>query len=165
MPNPRLEFAVALIFTGLILIGLVLTRRIDLAFSSDLETFSGPRAYPGLILSVLLLFNLITVVSQGRSVLRDPDLHSGQWWSVPKSTVHAAGLLVALIVFVLVFEPVGYILAMVPLLTIAALLCGAKSLVKAFLVSVSLAAICLIVFRYGLATVLPEGIFGIDMLL
>jgi hypothetical protein len=160
-----MDLAVALIFTVLILVGLYLTSRIDLAFSSDLETFSGPRAYPGTILSILLLFNLMIVVSQVRSVVRNTDLRPDRQRSLPTSFVQAAGLFVALVAFVLAFEPVGYILTMVPLLTISARLCGARSTINAFVVSMGLAAICLIVFRYGLATVLPEGVFGIDMLL
>ena len=61
MANPRVELAVTLVFVGLVILGLYLTSQIDLAFSSDLETFSGPRAYPGLILSIMLLLFVGTV--------------------------------------------------------------------------------------------------------
>lgn len=163
MRNPWTELAAALVLAAFILTGFYLTGRIDLAFSSDLETISGPRAYPNLILSVLLLCNLAIVAGLVRRLLRDPGPPPDLSQVLPDNAVRPAGLLVALIGFVLAFEQVGYILTMVPLLTVTALLCGAKGRIRAFLVSLGLAAVCLIVFRYGLATVLPEGLFGIDM--
>ncbi len=165
MRYPRMELAVTLAFTVLILVGLYLTSRIDLAFSSDLETFSGPRAYPGLILSVLLVLNLFTVAGLARRFFRQTASSPDQTPTPSGNIGQSAGLFAALVIFVLTFEQVGYILTMVPLLTIAALLCGAKSPIKAFLVSFILATICLVIFRYGLATVLPDGFFGIDMFL
>ena len=66
MLNPRIELAVTLAFVFAILFGLYQTSQIDLAFSSDLETFSGPRAYPGLILSALLVLSLSIAAIQCR---------------------------------------------------------------------------------------------------
>ncbi|MEQ9639715.1 MAG: tripartite tricarboxylate transporter TctB family protein [Alphaproteobacteria bacterium] len=165
MQNPRTELAFALFFTVLILIGIFFTYRIDLAFSSDLEVISGPRAYPGMILSVLLLLNLIAVATYVSRILRDADTAASWSLPIPGNFMRSVGLLVALTMFVLVFEPVGYILTVVPLMTLSALLFGERSPMKAFIVSVSLAAVCLLIFRYGLATVLPEGVLGIDMII
>lgn len=162
MLNPRVELVVTLTFVLAILFGLYQTSQIDLAFSSDLETFSGPRAYPGLILSLLLFLSLAIAATQIRSLFRgseqglvhEPFLNGRTLWS--------SGLFLSLCVFILFFESIGYILTMVPLLTLVAVLCGAKSLLRALVISVCLTAFCLVIFRYGLATVLPEGIFGID---
>ena len=162
MLNPRVELAITLVFIGLILVGLFFTSRIDLAFSSDLESFSGPRAYPGLILSVLLILVVFVAVTQFRAVFRDSNGGAEYEPFFNRRSVWSAAMFVSLFVFVLTFESVGYIVTMVPLLTVVALLCGAKNVVRAFVVAVCLAAVCLMIFRYGLATVLPEGIFGID---
>ncbi len=162
MLKPRVELAIAIAFVGWIVVGLFFTSRIDLAFSSDLETFSGPRAYPGLILCIMLmLFGVIGAI-QLREVLRDTESGFEYESFFSKRSVWSAALFVALFVFVLTFESVGYILTMVPLLTVVALLCGAKNALRAFIVAVCLTVVCLVIFRYGLSTVLPEGIFGID---
>jgi len=162
MLNPRIELAVTSVFIIAILLGLFLTSRIDLAFSSDLETFSGPRAYPGLILGLLLALNGALAIGQIRAIgkTRTPPADG----PFDRRTLWAAALFLTLLVFVAAFEPVGYILTMVPLLTGVALLCGAGKPVRAAVVALCLAAACLVIFRYGLATVLPEGIFGIDAL-
>ena len=165
MHNPRIELAFALFFLALILVGFFFTSRIDLAFSSDLETFSGPRAYPGLILSVLLFLISMIIAGHIHSIYRRTDPKTDSGLKIPESSVRSAGLLVVLVVFLFAFEPVGYILTIVPLLTFAAVLCGAQSKTRALIVSILLAAVCLVIFRYGLATVLPVGLFGIDMLL
>ncbi len=162
MSNPRFELAVTGAFVVAILFGLFQTSRIDLAFSSDLETFSGPRAYPGLILSVLFVLNVFIAVGQVREVACDRGRDPKQDFIFHNRTICSAALFVSLLAFVLVFESVGYILTMVPLLILVALLCGARSVIRAFVVSVCLTAVCLVIFRYGLATVLPEGILSID---
>lgn len=162
MLNPRIELAVSVGFIVAILFGLYQTSRIDLAFSSDLETFSGPRAYPGLILSILLVLFVSIAAGQFRRVLSDTGIDSGQVAFLGNRILWSAALMASLCVFVLSFESIGYILTMVPLLTFVGLLCGARSVLRSIVVSVCLAAVCLMIFRYGLATVLPEGILGID---
>ena len=156
MTKARAELIVTLLLIVAVLWGFFLTSRIDLAFSSDLETFSGPRAYPGLILGVMLV------------LLGGTALHLVRWpqdteaFVFSASTWRAVGLFAALTVFVLLFERVGYILTMVPLLVLVARLCGARSWVINTVAALCLTAVCLVIFRYGLATVLPEGLFGID---
>ncbi|MEP1207740.1 MAG: tripartite tricarboxylate transporter TctB family protein [Rhizobiaceae bacterium] len=162
MANPRGEFAITLVFIGLVLVGLYLTSRIDLAFSSDLETFSGPRAYPGLILSIMLLFFAGSAAIQLRNLFRRTAGSSEYQEFIGARALWSLALFIALLGFVLLFEEVGYILTMVPLLTVVALLCGAANKTKALIVAICLTTACLIIFRYGLATVLPEGLFGID---
>ena len=156
MTKTRAELTVTLLLIAAVLWGLVLTRRIDLAFSSDLETFSGPRAYPGLILGVMLGLLAATMLQ----LMRKQD--GGTSYVFGAHTWRAIGLFAALSVFVLAFEAVGYILTMVPLLVLVAHLCGARSVVLSVIASLCLTAVCLVIFRYGLATVLPEGVFGID---
>lgn len=162
MLTPRVELTVTSAFIVLILIGLYLTSRIDLAFSSDLETFSGPRAYPRLILLILLVISLVIAGNQLQAIRLDQNKDNGQEAFFDKRQILSAALFVALLLFVLAFESIGYILTMVPLLTVVALLCGSKSVARSLVVSICLTALCLVIFRYGLSTVLPEGIFGID---
>ena len=162
MLNPRIELAVSIGFIAAILFGLHQTSRIDLAFSSDLETFSGPRAYPGLILSVLLVLFISIAAGQFRRAYRDSGEAPRQESLLDKRSIWSAALMASLCLFVLAFESVGYILTMVPLLTLVGLLCGAKSVLRSLVVSVCLTAVCLVIFRYGLATVLPEGLLGVD---
>ena len=153
---------ITLTFVAAIIVGLFLTSRIDLSFSSSLETFSGPRAYPGMILSVLLMLNLIVAASQ----LRGADWQSSQETErepfLDKRATWSAALFLSLLAFVLTFEGIGYILTMIPLLTLVGWLCGARNLLLVFIVAVGLSGVCLVIFRYGLATVLPEGVLGID---
>ena len=156
MTKTRAELIVTLLLIVAVLWGIFLTRQIDLAFSSELETFSGPRAYPGLILGVMLALLGGTALH----LLRGPQ--DKETFVFSASTWRAAGLFAALTVFVLLFEQVGYILTMVPLLILVAHLCGARSLVLSTVASLCLTAACLVIFRFGLATVLPEGLFGID---
>ena len=162
MLNPRTELVITVAFMVSIGLGLFFTSRIDLAFSSDLETFSGPRAYPGLLLSTMLVLFAGVAANQIRGVYKNPARRSGEQTFFSNRSGASLALFVALLVFVLTFESVGYILTMVPLLIVVALLCGAKSAIHTVITAVCLAAVCLIVFRYGLATVLPEGWFGID---
>ena len=157
MQISKTQLLFALIFTGAILVGFYLTNRIDLTFSSDLETFSGPRAYPGMILGAMLVFNLITVFPSRSAAQPKATAHASR----PR-TWHAIALFAVLVLFCLVLEPVGYILTMIPLLIVAARLNGAKSWPVTVLVSILLALTCLVIFRYALDTVLPEGLLGID---
>ncbi len=165
MVNPRVEFAISLLFIGLVIGGLYLTSQIDLAFSSDLETFSGPRAYPGIILSVMLLLFAGTAAMQIRDVLGKVNTNLEYEGLFGERARWSLALFVALLCFVLLFESVGYILTMVPLLAVVSLLCGAPNKLGALVVAICLSTICLVIFRYGLSTVLPEGWFGIDAVL
>lgn len=165
MANPRVELAIILVFIGLISGGLFLTSQIDLAFSSKLETFSGPRAYPRLILLIMLAIFVGAAALQLRDMFRKPTISSKYESLFNIRSLWSAALFAALLVFVQAFEGVGYILTMVPLLTVVALLCGAKNKMQSLVVAICLTAACLVIFRYGLATVLPEGWFGIDAVL
>ncbi|MEL6521881.1 MAG: tripartite tricarboxylate transporter TctB family protein [Pseudomonadota bacterium] len=159
MLGQKFDIAVTVLFVVAILLGLVLTRRIDLAFSSDLETFSGPRAYPGVILTVLLVLFGSIGFAQLRGLKQDAKQSEGIF---DRRAIWSVGLFLALILFVATFEPVGYILTMVPLLILVAFLTGGRSPARVGLVAITLTALCLVIFRYGLATVLPEGVLGID---
>ena len=71
----------------------------------------------------------------------------------------------ALLAFVLAFEPLGYLLTMVPLLMATAYLCGCRNGWRNLLVAVAASLVCLAALRYGLDTVLPEGVLGVDALI
>jgi len=103
---------------------------------------------------------LVLLGATALQLLRLPQINEAFVFGA--SSWRAAGLFTALTVFVLLFERVGYILTMIPLLVLVAHLCGARSWVISTVVSLCLTALCLVIFRYGLATVLPEGLFGID---
>ncbi len=165
MTTQRSEFAITLGLILLGLLGLYFTSLIDLAFSSDLETFSGPRAYPRIILVVFLAFISIVGINQLRVIFQDKRSRPDAPPVLDKATARPALLFAALVVFAIAFECVGYILTMIPLLTGVAVLCGAKKIFRALIVSLILTAVCLVIFRYGLSTVLPEGILGIDAVL
>lgn len=158
----RFELLVSCAFLALILFGLHQTYQIDLAFSSDLETFSGPRAYPGMILGLMLVTNVAVILSllfSARPADADPEMLFG------RGTLKAALLMALLVVFALTFEPVGYLLTMIPLLVITAMMNGSRSWLTAIVVSIIMSLACLAIFRYGLNVVLPEGLLGIDMVL
>lgn len=159
MQTTRQPLLFALTFTLAICVALYLTSRIDLAFSSDLETFSGPRAYPAMILGAMLVFNVITVLQSGFA--RQDAAPDPARTGLPR-TGHAMALFAVLVGFCFVFEPVGYLLTMIPLLILVAWLNGARNWPVTILVSVVLALTCLVIFRYALDTVLPEGLLGID---
>ncbi|MEM7461337.1 MAG: tripartite tricarboxylate transporter TctB family protein [Pseudomonadota bacterium] len=142
------------------LFGLWQTTLIDLSFSSELETFTGPRAYPQILLTVILVLSLCVVVGalldRGKSTEKiEPE--SRNKWKV-------LGAILIMVVFIALFEPLGFILT-VPLLVIAAgWLNGAENMLRVATTAVLVSAFCLVLFRYGLNTVLPEGLLGIDQL-
>lgn len=136
------------------------TSLIDLTLSSELETFTGPRAYPRILLSGMLFLVLLqlgrTWIGRARETAVDKTLPIH-----PRLTKVFLALL-TLAMFTAVFEPLGYLITIVPLLIIVGYLNGADSLSRTVTFSVVASAICLVVFRYGLNTVLPEGLLGID---
>ena len=64
----------------------------------------------------------------------------------------------------LAFEPLGYLLTMPALLVAVSMLSGLARPAQAFAAALVFSLVCLVLFRYGLDTVLPEGILGIDQL-
>ncbi len=133
------------------------TGLIDLSFASELETFTGPRAYPQIILSVMLGLSVLLMVRAALALVVSDEHGPGN----RRGVVATVGLLVG---FVALFEPLGYILAMPCLVFAAALLVGARRLGSAALVAIVSSLLCLLLFRYGLNTVLPEGVLGIDQI-
>lgn len=154
-----------LVFLVLIVSWFAWAGRIDLAFSFELETITGPRAYPRQLLALMALFNVAVIARAFVNRAGRPSACDGLPPTPDRRRLRAAGVYVILIVFVLAFEPVGYLLAMPALLVTVALLSGAARPGQAFAMAVLLSLGCLVLFRYGLDTVLPEGILGIDQLL
>lgn len=169
MLNRKIEIAVALVFATLILFGFYLTSQIDLAFSIDLEQVSGPRAYPGIIFASMLFFNVLLLAQQCLKLRKRRSEAGGAAASdeplFAPAAIKVVWVLLALIVFVLTYERLGYLLTMLPLMLVVAKMNGAEKNTTAVLVCAALYILCLVVFRYGLDTVLPEGLLGIDMVL
>lgn len=169
MRDRRSELKGALVFLALIVAGFAWTGRIDLTFSSELETVTGPRGYPRMVLSFMLLFNLAVILRalvDRREPSPDGAVPADRGGEVRSSgrTLATGAVFAALVVFVVLFERLGYLLTMFPLLLFTAVLAGARSRARAAVISLALTMLCLVVFRYGLSTVLPEGVLGIDML-
>jgi hypothetical protein len=163
----RTELLASLVSTALVVVGIYLTIRIDLSFSSGMNVFTGPRGYPGVILGAMLLLGLILVGKFARQLRAEPGPTSDaddRSEEGRQGKIKAAAAYLAFAVFVLVLEPLGYILAMLALLVVVARLGGARRWSVALLASFVMMLTCLLIFRYGLDTVLPEGIFGIDMI-
>lgn len=145
---------------ALVLFGFYQTSLIDLTLSSELETFTGPRAYPRIILGAMLLLLFFQLLKLGidRNNVAGTDTSQPRHPRLTKVVVAIA----TLVLFSATFEPLGYLITVIPLLVAAGYLNGARSPSQIVVFSVIAAAICLVVFRYGLNTVLPEGVFGID---
>ena len=140
----------------------VLSAQIDMEFASEMEIFAGPRRYPRIILAIFILMNVILVVStlfKAKTFSKQPD---------PSLSAPAAGkaralaVLIALIAFVVGLETIGYLILTAPLLIFVAMMNGARLSVPTVAVCFGLTISCLLIFRYGLNVVLPEGILGID---
>lgn len=130
--------------------------KIDLAFSSELETLTGPRAYPRIILSAMGLLCAVQLFLAFSTPGGDTAEAGG-------SNIVRVGLMIALVaVFAAAFEPLGYILTAPLLVYFSARLNRATNRINAAAVALIVSAVILVVFRYGLNTVLPEGVIGID---
>jgi hypothetical protein len=159
----QVELLSSLVMLAAISCGFYLTTRIDLTLSSELETFTGPRAYPRIILSGMLVL-VLALVAKALGNYKSDKLDSTDALNAsfhPRLTKVFAALFL-LVVFTSLFESLGYLITLFPLLLAFGYLNGANNLARNALFSVIAAAICLIIFRYGLNTVLPEGILGID---
>ncbi len=164
MQDPRAELAGYLVILSVTIFALLLSGTIDMDFASDLEVFAGPRRYPRIILSVILVLDLILIASALRRLSAGNRVRGAVADANWRGKGKAFAVFVALAAFVLLFKPVGYLLAMFPLLIFVALMNGARNIGRTVLVCSALILICLLVFRYGLNIVLPEGLVGIDMI-
>lgn len=164
------EFASTFVLFALILLGFYLSSLIDLSLSSDLATFTGPRAYPRFILGVMLFLILVQVTQIIYKIYKEKNIEPNSASNIATSGtsrrqyLKVLFALIALTIFSFFFETLGYIVT-IPLLMIAvAALNGSNRLFPNILFSTIAAMVCLVIFRYGLNTVLPEGILGIDQL-
>jgi len=155
------ELVTAVVLLAFVLFAFYQTALIDLTLSSELETISGPRAYPRILLSGMLLLVLLQLVKawlsrRNREAMadRNPALH-------PRLTKVAIAVFI-LALFTALFEPLGYLLTIVPMLLVIGYLNGARNVGQTVVFTALASAVCLLVFRYGLNTVLPEGLLGID---
>ncbi|MGY8839959.1 tripartite tricarboxylate transporter TctB family protein [Candidatus Njordibacter sp. Uisw_039] len=134
-----------------------LTTQIDLAFSSELETIAGPRAYPRIILVIMGALCVLLLIQSWFAQPKETSEETGE-----KSLVSVVLAILMLCIFASAFEPVGYIFTVPPLVFAAALLNRARNWKSAALTALISTACLLIIFRYGLNIVLPEGLLGID---
>jgi len=145
-----------------IVFGFYATTLIDLSFSSGLETFSGPRAYPRLILSAMMILVCALIASSLVEGFRDKDVESKNGLQgLGRVFIAAIALLFALIYF----ETLGFILTIPALFVIVAILSGAPNIWTTIFASIILCGLCLMIMRFGLNTILPEGLIGIDSLI
>ncbi|MDB3936103.1 tripartite tricarboxylate transporter TctB family protein [Granulosicoccus sp.] len=162
MSGRKAEISKALTLLTLVIFGFYQTTTIDLTFSSELELFTGPRAYPRLLLCGMLL---LVVIHLGNLVLRsDNAINSDVKVPMHPRLSKVILALFVLILFTSIFELLGYLLAIVPLIVTISFLNGANHIIKTCFFAVLISLICLIVFRYSLNTVLPEGVLGIDQI-
>lgn len=146
---------------------LVMTGSIDMEFASELEILAGPRRYPRIILTLFISMNVLLLAV---TFFKYRALQLGKD-DEPEASYNRSGKSKALIVFlalgvfVLFFESVGYLLLTGPLLVLVAMMNGAKLSAPTVIVCALLLIVCLVVFRFGINIVLPEGLLGIDMLL
>ncbi len=159
----RVELLSALVMSMLILYGFYLTSLIDLTLSSELETFTGPRAYPRIILAGMFVLALM-LVGKAWANRQDDEIDSGPVEPFHPRLTKVAMALLILVIFAALFEPLGYLLTLVPLLMAIGYLNGADNLARNATYSILSMATCLVIFRYGLNTVLPEGLLGIDQI-
>lgn len=166
MKDLRWELAGQFVFLALAISAFMLTGRIDMAFASDLEIFAGPRRYPRIILAIFISMNVVLIVTTllRARTLSIPEAGPGDEPG-SKGRVRALAVLIALSVFVAVFETLGYLVLTAPLLIFVAVMNKAPLSAKTIIVCLCLTIICLMIFRYALNVVLPEGILGIDMIL
>lgn len=160
MSKAKLELAAYAIFTCLVVVSLILTSRIDLAFSKDLISYAGPRAYPAIVLGTLLVMSCILLIQTVRNVLATREKERVVFDAGKAAKV--ATVFVASLVFAATFEPVGYLITVPAIMVIIAYVSGGRRFMAMLATSVVMAFLCLLVFRYGLNTVMPEGILGID---
>ena len=141
---------------------LVLSAQINMDFASELEIFAGPRRYPRIILVIFILMNVILIVTTLlQTKMRTKQTGSNRTTS-QKGKARAFAVLVSLIAFIVGLEAIGYLILTIPLLIFVALMNGAKRSLATIIVCVGLTIVCLLIFRYGLNVVLPEGVLGID---
>lgn len=167
MSKTTLEFWAYAAFTGLVAAALYLTRGIDLAFSKDLATLVGPRAYPRMVLGALLVMSCLLLLRSFRAMKADAlttDRRGDPVRFRPHKALKVGAVFAATLGFALTFEPLGYLVTVPAIMMVIAHVNGGRNYPAMLATSLAMALLCLLVFRYGLNTVLPEGVLGIDML-
>ena len=156
------ELSGQLILLAMAVGALILSAQINMEFASELEIFAGPRRYPRIILIIFILMNLILIASTLFNAKKLNRATEPPTAAPVNGKLRAFAVLIALIAFVIALEHIGYLILTAPLLVFVALMNGARKSISTIAVCVVLTISCLLIFRYGLNIVLPEGILGID---
>ncbi len=117
--------------------------------------------YPRLIATAVIILGLVLVVKGIQTRLTAADAASGaattsgrrSWFVLP-------ALYATLVVFTLVLNGVGYVVASLVLIAVILLLLGERRPLVVVVVSAAVTAGIFIAFRHGFNIVLPEGILA-----
>ncbi|WP_106477753.1 tripartite tricarboxylate transporter TctB family protein [Phytohalomonas tamaricis] len=107
----------------------------------------GPETFPTVLAIVLGLTSLYLIVR--------PDPDNGWPWG--KTMIEIVVAIVALIIYTLMLEPVGFIIATTLMVGVLCWRMGAK-LLPAFLTGLISAIVTFVLFNYGLELTLPLGV-------
>ncbi len=150
---------------AIVLAALWVSGSIDIAQFGITERLSGPRGYPRALLAVGLVLALALAVASLRRSRRPADAgEQGEEVSISQP-LRPLALLAGLVVFTLVLETAGYLIAMSALLVYGAHIYGARRWWHALAAAIAFTLASIVLFRFGLDTVLPEGWLGIDTLI
>jgi hypothetical protein len=165
VPSARRDLIGAGLLLAVILAALWVSGSIDVAQFGVNERLSGPRGYPRalLLVGLALAVALVVVTLRRARRHRDADAHDGDV-SISEPARPLA-LLAGLVVFSLALETAGYLIAMSLLLVYGARIYGARSWWQTLAAASGFTLASIVLFRYGLDTVLPEGWLGIDAVL
>ncbi len=148
---------------ALILAALWVSGSIDIAQFGVTERLSGPRGYPRALLLAGLALGIALVVVTLQATRRHGNDSPADFSIAEPGRPFA--LLVGLVGFALALDTVGYLIAMIVLLVFCARLYGARRWWQAIAAAIVFTLGSIVLFRFGLDTVLPEGWLGIDAML
>lgn len=149
---------------ALILAALWVSGSIDIAQFGVTERLSGSRGYPRVLLLAGLGLGIALVVVSVQAMRRPGGDEGAAEFSVAEPARPFA-LLIGLVVFALALDTAGYLIAMSVLLVFCARLYGAQRWWQAVAAALAFTLASIVLFRFGLDTMLPEGWLGIDALL
>lgn len=139
---------------GLVLVSGVLLTQV---FAIQAEGFApeGPKFFPLLVLTLMLVLSLVYVAQQAVAVR-----HGGSLPAEPFAHMGAAAALVGLLVgYAFVLGPIGYVPATAVFFVAAARTMGSRHLPRDVVVGVGLSLLVYLTFTRALGVFLPQGVF------
>ena len=137
----------------LVLLAAVMLRE---AFSVEVgrDLVRGPRLFPAVITVVFAVLAVAYLVQQVVALVRRSDTGVEGLGDVPK----VVAMVVLLVVYGLVLEPLGYVLSTFVLFVAGSFLLGSRAWKRDLVVGVCLSLGIYLVFTRGLAVHLPQGV-------